>query len=142
MLREMIGFAAERLMEMEVGALTGAGFGEKSGERLVAAQRLPRPGLADAGRHGRAAHPEAAQGFSYFPGFLEPRRMAEKALTAVIQEAYIQGVSTRSVDDLVQAMGGTGISKSQVSRLCAGDRRARERLPGPADRGRLAVPVA
>jgi transposase-like protein len=55
---------------------------------------------------------------SYFPGFLEPRRMAEKALTAVIQEAYIQGISTRAVDDLVQAMGGTGISKSQVSRLC------------------------
>jgi transposase-like protein len=55
---------------------------------------------------------------SYFPGFLEPRRMGEKALTAVIQEAYIQGVSTRSVDDLVQAMGMTGISKSQVSRLC------------------------
>jgi len=56
---------------------------------------------------------------SYFPGFLEPRRMAEKALTAVIQEAYVQGISTRSVDDLVKAMGMTGISKSQVSRLCA-----------------------
>ena len=56
---------------------------------------------------------------SYFPGFLEPRRMAEKALTAVIQEAYIQGVSTRSVDDLVKAIGMSGISKSQVSRLCA-----------------------
>ena len=56
---------------------------------------------------------------SYFPGFLEPRRMAEKALTAVIQEAYIQGVSTRSVDDLVQAMGMSGISKSQVSPACA-----------------------
>jgi putative transposase len=55
---------------------------------------------------------------TYFPGFLEPRRMAEKALTAVIQEAYIQGVSTRSVDDLVKAMGMSGISKSQVSRLC------------------------
>src|SRR6202012_5310088 len=55
---------------------------------------------------------------SYFPGFLEPRRMAEKALTAVIQEAYVQGVSTRSGDDLVKAMGMTGISKSQVSRLC------------------------
>jgi transposase-like protein len=55
---------------------------------------------------------------SYFPAFLEPRRMAEKALTAVIQEAYIQGISTRSVNDLVQAMGGTGVSKSQVSRLC------------------------
>ena len=55
---------------------------------------------------------------SYFPSFLEPRRMAEKALTAVIQEAYVQGISTRSVDNLVQAMGGTGVSKSQVSRLC------------------------
>ena len=55
---------------------------------------------------------------SYFPSFLEPRRMAEKALSAVIQEAYVQGVSTRSVDDLVRAMGGSGVSKSQVSRLC------------------------
>jgi putative transposase len=56
---------------------------------------------------------------SYFPGFLEPRRTGEKALAAVIQEAYVQGVSTRSVDDLVKALGMTGISKSQVSRLCA-----------------------
>jgi putative transposase len=55
---------------------------------------------------------------SYYPFFLEPRRMAEKALTTVIQEAYVQGVSTRSVDDLVKAMGGTGVSKSQVGRLC------------------------
>lgn len=55
---------------------------------------------------------------SYFPFFLEPRRLAEKALTAVIQEAYIQGISTRSVDELVKAMGMSGISKSQVSRLC------------------------
>jgi transposase-like protein len=54
---------------------------------------------------------------SYFPGFLEPRRMAEKALTTVIQEACVQGISTRSVDDLVKAMGMSGISKSQVSRL-------------------------
>ncbi len=55
---------------------------------------------------------------SYFPDFIEPRRTAEKALTAVIQEAYIQGISTRSVDDLVKAMGMSGMSKSQVSRLC------------------------
>ena len=55
---------------------------------------------------------------SYFPAFLEPRRMAEKALTAVVQEAYVQGISTRAVDDLVKAMGMSGISKSQVSRLC------------------------
>ncbi len=52
------------------------------------------------------------------PAFIEPRRSAEKALVAVVQEAYIQGVSTRSVDNSVQAMGMTGISKSQVSRLC------------------------
>ena len=55
---------------------------------------------------------------SHFPELLEPRRASEKAMTAVIQEAYIQGVSTRSVDDLVKAMGMTGISRSQVSRLC------------------------
>src|SRR5205085_5783205 len=53
-----------------------------------------------------------------FPGFLEPRRLAEKALTAVVQEAYVHGISTRSVDNLVKAMGMSGISKSQVSRLC------------------------
>ena len=62
--------------------------------------------------------PKLRQG-SYFPEFLEPRRTAEKALTAVIQEAYVQGISTRSVDDLVKALGMSGISKSQVSRLCA-----------------------
>jgi putative transposase len=56
---------------------------------------------------------------SYFPVFLEPRRLAEKALAAVVQEAYVHGVSTRSADNLVKAMGMTGISKSQVSRLCA-----------------------
>ena len=55
---------------------------------------------------------------SYFPSFLEPRRTAEKALTAVIQEAYVHGISTRAVDDLVKAMGASGVSKSQVSRLC------------------------
>src|SRR5579859_2084391 len=117
LLREMIAFTAQRLMELEVGALTGAAHGEKSLDRLVR-----RNGYRDRTWETRAGTvelriPKLRKG-SYFPGFLEPRRLAEKALTAVIQEAYIQGISTRSVDDLVKALGMTGISKSQVSRLC------------------------
>jgi putative transposase len=117
LLREMIGFTAQRLMELEVTGLAGAEHGERSAGRVN-----HRNGYRDRDWETRAGTvelriPKLRRG-SYFPAFLEPRRMAEKALTAVIQEAYIQGVSTRSVDELVKAMGMSGISKSQVSRLC------------------------
>jgi len=118
LVREMLGFAAERLMEMEVEATTGAPKGVRSPLRSV-----QRNGYRERGWETRAgrvdlAIPKLRKG-SYFPSFLEPRRTAEKALVAVIQEAYVQGISTRSVDELVRAMGGTGVSKSQVSRLCS-----------------------
>ena len=122
-LREMIGFAAQRLMALEAETLCGAGHGERSVERVN-----QRNGYRERDWQTRVGTvelriPKLRKG-SYFPAFLEPRRTSEKALTAVIQEAYIQGVSTRSVDLLVQAMGMTGISKSQRlhprRRVCRG----------------------
>jgi transposase-like protein len=117
LLREMIGFAAQRLMELETEPLCGAAHGERSAERLN-----QRNGYRERDWETRAGTvelriPKLRRG-SYFPAFLEPRRTAEKALTAVIQEAYVQGISTRSVDALVRSMGMEGVSKSQVSRLC------------------------
>jgi putative transposase len=105
------------LMEADVEGLIGAGRHERSPERLNY-----RNGYRDRTLDTRLGSlqlrvPKLRQG-SYVPAFLEPRRITEKALVAVIQEAWIGGVSTRRVDDLVQAMGLSGISKSQVSKLC------------------------
>jgi transposase-like protein len=118
LVREMLAFAAERIMEAEVELLTGAAKGART-----ALRETHRNGYRDREWDTRAgrielAIPKLRRG-SYFPSFLEPRRTAEKALVAVIQEAYVHGVSTRAVDDLVKAMGAGGMSKSQVSRLCA-----------------------
>ena len=117
LVRELLAFAAERMMELEVEAKTGAALGARSSARCT-----HRNGYRERAWETRAgridlAIPKLRKGF-YFPSFLEPRRTAEKALTAVIQEAYVHGISTRAVDDLVKAMGGSGVSKSQVSRLC------------------------
>jgi putative transposase len=117
-LREMLAFVAQKLMDMDVDNRCGATYGQRTDER-----ENSRNGYRDRRWETRTGTvdlkiPKLRQG-SYFPEFLEPRRTAEKALVAVIQEAYIQGVSTRSVDELVKAMGMSGISKSQVSRLCA-----------------------
>ena len=117
LLREMIGYVAQRLMQLDVEGLVGAGHGERGEGR-----ENWRNGYRDREWHTRSGTiplriPKLRRG-SYFPAFLEPRRSSEKALAAVVQEAYVQGISTRSVDELVKALGMTGISKSQVSRLC------------------------
>ena len=117
LLRQMIQHLAQRMMEMDAEGICAAAYGERTPDRANS-----RNGYRERLWETRAGSvdlkiPKLRSG-SYFPGFLEPRRTGEKALAAVIQEAYIQGVSTRSVDELVKAMGMTGISKSQVSRLC------------------------
>ena len=116
-LREALKVVVQAIMEAEVSAQIGAEFGERSDTRVtyrngyrsrrwdtrVGTMELSIPKLRDG---------------SYFPSLLEPRRRSERALLAVIQQAYVEGVSTRRVDDLVKALGCDGISKSQVSRIC------------------------
>ena len=116
-LRAVAEAVPQLLMEADVEGLIGAGRYERSGERMAW-----RNGYRDRALDTRLGSlqlrtPKLRQG-SYFPPFLEARKVSEKALIAVIQEAWIGSVSTRRVDDLVQAMGLSGISKSQVSKLC------------------------
>ena len=134
-LRDGVRLLAEALMELEVSQHVGAerhertpsrtghrnGYRERAWDTRVGTVELRVPRVRDG---------------SFFPALLEPRKRAERALTAVVQEAYVQGVSTRRVDDLVQALGLAGISKSQVSRLCQDldtevERFRTRRLDGP-----------
>ncbi len=116
-LRRLAETVLQILMEADVEGLIGAGRYERSGERSTW-----RNGYRDRTLDTRLGQlnlriPKLRTG-SCFPPFLEARKTTEKALISVIQEAWIAGVSTRKVDDLVQAMGLSGISKSQVSKLC------------------------
>ena len=124
-LREALRVLVEGIMDAEVSARIGAGHGERSPDRLT-----HRNGYRSRAWDTRVGTmdlriPKLRDG-SYFPSMLEPRRRSERALLAVIQQAYIEGVSTRRVDDpvsgtgqaLVKALGCDGISKSQVSRIC------------------------
>ena len=116
-LREALRVLVEGIMDAEVSSRIGAGYGERSPERVT--QRNGYRSRAWDTRVGTMdLHiPKLREG-SYFPSLLEPRRRSERALLAVIQQACVEGVSTRRVDDLVKALGCEGISKSQVSRIC------------------------
>jgi putative transposase len=119
-LRESVAWLVGELMEAEVSGLTGAELGERAPDRRQAQRNGYRPRRWDT-RVGEfeLAIPKLRTG-SYFPSFLEPRRRAEQALVAVVQEAYVNGVSTRKVDRLVEQLGLRGMTKDQVSRLCRG----------------------
>ena len=116
-LRAVAEAVVQLLMEAEVEGLVGAGRHERSPERLNYRNGYRERAFDTCLGTLQLRIPKLRQG-SYFPPFLEPRKTGEKALVAVIQEAWIGGVSTRRVDDLVQAMGLGGISKSTVSKLC------------------------
>src|SRR5215208_6383393 len=117
--RESVAWLVCELMEAEVAAQIGAALGEVSPERVTHRNGYrPRPWQTRAGEI-ELAIPKLRQG-SYFPSFLEPRKRSEQALVAVVQEAYVNGVSTRKVDRLVEQLGVAGIGKDAVSRLCRG----------------------
>ncbi len=120
LVRELAQWALQQLIEAEATERIGAGQYERSGERVTHRNgHRPRVLSTKAGDL-QLGIPKLRKG-SFFPELLEPRRRIDQALYAVVMEAYVNGVSTRSVDDLVAAMGvDTGISKSEVSRICAG----------------------
>src|SRR6185295_7420164 len=132
-LRSVAEAVLQILMEADVEGLIGAGRHERTGDRLNYRNGYRERSLDTRLGSLQLRIPKLRQG-SYFPPFLEPRKTAEKALVTVIQEAWIGGVSTRRVDELVQAMGLAGISKSQVSKLCKEiDERVRAFLDRPLE---------
>lgn len=120
LIRELAQWALQQLIESEVTGAIGAGRYERSDTRTNERNGQRPRLLSTATGDLQVGIPKLRRG-SFFPSVLEPRRRIDQALHAVIMEAYVSGVSTRSVDDLVAAMGvGAGISRSEVSRICAG----------------------
>src|SRR4051812_18390247 len=120
LIRESVRMVLQELIETEAATVIGAARYERTPKQSHRAERGPGPDLVNAGRGRVAADPEAASG-GVLPGHPRASCRIDQALHAVVMEAYVHGVSTRSVDDLVQALGiDTGISKSEVSRICAG----------------------
>jgi putative transposase len=116
--REAVAIVARELMEAEISAQVGAGLGEVSRERLSHRNGYrPRSWETRAGEIELLV-PKKRQGPSYFPSFLEPRRRSEQAIVAVVMEAYVNGVSTRKVDRMVEQLGIAGMSKDRVSGMC------------------------
>jgi putative transposase len=117
-LREGVQTLAQALMEVEVSARIGAERGQRTPER-VTQRNGDRPRDWDTRVGTVELQVPKLRAGSYFPSLLEPRRRAERALAAVVMQCYVEGVSTRRVDDVARSMGLEGISKSQVSRICA-----------------------
>ncbi|WP_134772314.1 IS256 family transposase [Ornithinimicrobium flavum] len=119
LVRESVRIVLQELIEAEATEAIGAGRYERTPGRVTERNGTRPKLLTTKGGDVTVAIPKLRQG-SFFPSILEPRRRIDQALYAVVMEAYVHGMSTRSVDDLVTALGGTGISKSEVSRICAG----------------------
>ena len=119
LVRELAEWLAQELIELEATGAIGAARYARSDERVTERNGHRRRTLTTKAGDLDLAIPKLRKG-SFFPSILEPRRRIDQALYAVVMEAYVSGVSTRSVDSLVESMGGTGISKSEVSRICAG----------------------
>lgn len=119
LVRELAEWLAQELIEVQATQAIGAGRYERSDERVTERNGYRSRTLTTKAGDLELAIPKLRKG-SFFPSILEPRRRIDQALYAVVMEAYVSGVSTRSVDGLVESMGGSGISKSEVSRICAG----------------------
>jgi putative transposase len=118
LLRDAVGLVVRELMDAEVATLTGAGRGERSAERVTNLNGYRERAWETRVGEIELQIPRTRSGPAYFPSFLEPRRRCEQAIVAVVMEAYVNGVSTRKVDRLVEQLGIQGMSKDRVSRMC------------------------